>query len=213
MTLGEIDRAAARDALEVFGALDGGEEAGTIVLLGPREPGFWAALTASPEWADGLADPVDRWSARVIGALAGDLGAEARFPFGKPYQPFVRWALACGRVWQSPSGLMVHDRAGLMFSLRGALLFADRFAPTRHDAVSPCERCTDKPCLSACPAGALDAGGYDVPACHAWLDANAAGACMNGGCLARRACPLSQAYSRLPEQSAHHMSYFHRSPA
>ena len=34
--------------------------------------------------------------------------------------------------------------------------------------------------------------------------------CLTGGCLVRRACPLSQSYARLPEQSAYHMGQFHR---
>lgn len=210
MTYAAVEEALDGSALEVFGAFHGGDEAGTIVLLGPREPGFWATLTAAPEWTDGGPNPVDRWSTRVIGALADRLGAEARFPFGKPYQPFVRWALACGRVWQSPSGLMVHDRAGLMFSLRGALLFEARLNLPTPTATRPCDTCEGRPCLHACPARALSDEGYDVPACHALLDSAAGADCMAAGCLARRACPVSQGYGRLTAQSAHHMRHFHR---
>ena len=76
-------------------------------------------------------------------------------------------------------------------------------------AVSPCTSCA-QPCLTACPAGALTGAGYDVPACHTYLDTGAGGDCLAGGCLVRRACPVSQGYARLPEQSAYHMSRFHR---
>ena len=73
--------------------LDDGAPQGTqtLLMLGPAEPGFWAHLTAQPEWLDGAPDPVDRWSRRVIGRLACDLGAKAVFPFGgPPYAPFQR---------------------------------------------------------------------------------------------------------------------------
>ena len=70
--------------------------------------------------------------------------------------------------------------------------------------------CAAKPCLTACPAGALDAKGYDLPACHAFLDRTEGADCLSRGCVVRRACPLSQAYGRLPEQSAYHMRLFHK---
>jgi hypothetical protein len=177
-------------------------------MLGPRQPGFWPHLTAQPEWQDGQADPVDRWSRRVIGRIACDLGAKALFPFGgPPYHPFYQWALRTGRVWDSPVRLLVGTDQGLMISFRGALALkevVDIPAPVAR----PCDDCA-KPCLHACPAGALGAAGYDVPACHAHLDRGGA-ACLTGGCLVRRACPVSQAYARLEEQSAYHMSRFHR---
>lgn len=179
----------------------------TLLLLGPREPGFWAHLTAQPEW--GGPDPVDRWSRRVIGRIACDLGAKALFPFGgPPWHPFYRWALRTGRVWESPVRLLVHAGLGLMVSFRGALALREP-ADLPPAGTKPCEGCA-APCLSACPAGALGAGGYDVPACHAWLDRAEGAECMAGGCLVRRACPVSQSYARLPEQSAYHMGQFHR---
>lgn len=182
---------------------------GTLLLLGPAEPGFWPHLTAQPEWLDGGADPVDRWSRRVIGRIACDLGAKALFPFGgPPYHPFYRWALRSGRVWDSPVRLLVSADQGLMVSFRGALALKERLdipAP----AAKPCDTCA-KPCLSACPAGVLGAEGYDVPGCHAFLDTDAGAECLSAGCQVRRACPVSQGYARLPEQSAYHMGRFHR---
>jgi len=76
-------------------------------------------------------------------------------------------------------------------------------------AVKPCETCA-APCLVACPAGAITEACYDVPRCHGFLDQPEGADCLSGGCLVRRACPLSQSYARLPEQSAYHMGQFHR---
>jgi hypothetical protein len=216
MTLDEIEALARKQALMVMGAFHPDTEdmvpegTSTVVLLGPAEPGFWAAMTASPEWQDGQPDPIDRWSRRVIGQMACGLGAKAKFPFGgPPYQPFIRWAKRSGRAWASPVTILVHDTAGLFVSYRGAILTKEVLdlppPPPR-----PCETCEGKPCLTACPASALTGAGYDVPSCHGFLDTAAGADCMNGGCLVRRACPVSQAYGRVAGQSAYHMRQFHR---
>jgi len=181
----------------------------SLMLLGPLEPGFWPRLTASPEFAN--PDPVDQWSMRVVGQLATELNATPIFPFGgPPFQPFVSWALRSGRVWQSPVSLMVHEVAGLFLSFRGALAFTETIELPENPKASPCEACKEKPCLTACPADALNANGYDLDVCHHWLDGNSGKPCMTGGCMVRRACPISQSYGRLQVQSAHHMRAFHK---
>jgi hypothetical protein len=180
----------------------------TLVLLGPAQPGFWPHLQTQPEW--GGPDPVDRWSRRVIGRLACDLGGKALFPFGgPPYQPFYSWAIRSGAVWESPVKLLVHAEQGLFVSFRGALALREvlDLAPPPP---RPCDTCDTKPCLTACPTQALTGEGYDVPACHAWLDRPEGRRCMEGGCLVRATCPVSQGHARMAEQSAYHMRQFHR---
>ena len=135
----------------------------TLILLGPSEPGFWLHFTQSPEWADGAADPLDRWSTRVIGALAAELGGTALFPFGgPPYHPFYTWALRSGRAWASPVHLLVHDVAGLMVSYRGAVALPRRVA-LQPVGASPCITCQGQPCRTACPAAALTPANADAP--------------------------------------------------
>lgn len=177
----------------------------SLLLIGPKEPGFWAHIQSEPEWLG--ADPVDLWSRRVIGRVACDFGAKALFPFGgPPYRPFYQWALRSGRIWASPVRLLVHDAQGLMVSFRGALALKEAVDVPR--GIKPCDTCA-APCLTACPVGALTADGYDLPRCHAYLD-GAGGDCLNGGCLVRRACPAGDGYARMAEQSAYHMRQFHR---
>ena len=199
--------------LEVLGGFavkegEAGFPAGTrtLLMIGPKEPGFWPHLQAQPEWNG--PDPVDRWSRRVIGRVACDLGAKALFPFGgPPYQPFYSWALRTGRVWDSPIKLLVHATQGLMVSFRGALALAQTI-PLPPPAIQPCAACA-KPCLTACPAGALTGAGYDVPLCHAHLSHPAGTDCMTRGCLVRSTCPAGAGYARMPSQSAYHMRQFH----
>ena len=213
VSLSQIAALAAQQHLEVLGGFDAEGDPGlppgtrSLLLLGPLQPDFWAAVTASEEW--GGPDPVDRWSRRVVGGLACELGGKALFPFGgPPYQPFQSWATRSGSVWESPVKLLVHGTQGLMVSFRGALALKERVAlppPPKR----PCDAC-DKPCLTACPVGALTGAGYDLPRCHDLLDQPGGQACMAGGCRVRTTCPLSKGHARMPAQSAYHMRQFHR---
>lgn len=184
---------------------------GTIALLGPSEPGFWPYVSQMPEFNDGNADPLDRWSSRVITNIAHTLGGTALFPFGEPPRPFIGWALRSGQAFVSPASLLVHENAGLFVSYRGAVLLPT-VLPLPAPAPNPCESCADKPCLTACPSKALTAEGYDLPVCHSFLDTKEGASCMSQGCAVRRACPLAEFYPRMDAQSAFHMKAFHPCP-
>lgn len=181
-----------------------------LVLIGPAGgEGWWRRVTASAEWHDGAPDPVDRWSRRVLTALANRFGGTALFPSdGPPWPPFFRWALDSGQMWQSPVGMLVHADCGLWASFRGALALP--LAITVPTAENPCKTCVNTPCTQACPVAALSPAVYDTARCHAYLDSTAGRDCMTHGCAARRACPAGESHARLPEQSAYHMSRFHR---
>jgi Fe-S-cluster-containing hydrogenase component 2 len=96
-----------------------------------------------------------------------------------------------------------------MVSFRGALALKERL-DLPSPPPSPCGTCEAKPCLTACPVGALTVQGYDLHACHAFLDTDRGEECMGQGCAVRRACPVSARHARMPEQSAYHMRQFHR---
>lgn len=196
-----------RYGLDLLGMVNEGND--TICLIGPEGAGFWPFFTASVEFTDGFADPLDRWSKRVIGGLADQWEGTALFPSdGPPYPPFLRWALTSGEAWSSPVGMLVHDRAGLWSSYRGAIRIGGNFvAPLSLS--KPCDTCVSKPCLIACPVNALGGpDGYDVPACKSHLSTNDTASCMQRGCAARRACPVGENYGRMEQQSAFHMQAF-----
>ncbi|MBT8475667.1 MAG: ferredoxin [Alphaproteobacteria bacterium] len=213
---GAIKARARAEHLDIFGAFhptaDDGAPAdcGTLFLLGPHEPGFWAHFTASAEYTDGTPNPVDRWSRRVVGELATAFNGTALFPFtGPPWHPFLRWGARSGRAWASPVELLVHDTAGLLVSYRGALALRDQIDLPSPPGSPPCNTCTDQPCRAACPVNALSSQGYDVPACHDYLTQTPDTPCLSHGCQVRTACPVSKTYARVPAQSAYHMKQFH----
>ncbi|HXI87097.1 MAG TPA: hypothetical protein VNH64_06535 [Parvularculaceae bacterium] len=217
MRLDEITRAVEAAGLAFRGAfhpeaedLPEGVAAKTIVMLGVVGADQWAGFVASPEFRDGRAHPLDRWSLRVIGALARELGAEPRFPFeSQPFMPFIHWAKKAEAVHESAMGMLIHPDFGLWHAWRGALLFEEAIVlPPKDKRASPCATCVDKPCLSACPVEAFKTGAFDVVACAGHLRAPQGGDCMGGGCLARRACPVGAKYRYLSDQAAFHMRAF-----
>ena len=189
-----------------------GRAAASLVLVGNAGAGLWRHCADAPEFADGGADPLDRWTRRVLEGLAAELGAMALFPFGgPPYLPFVPWAKRSGPVAESPLGILIHPDYGLWHAYRGALAFPEAIAlPPRDTRPRPCDRCAEKPCLTACPVHAFTGASYDVAACVKHISTEAGADCMALGCRARRACPVGRDFPYAPPQARFHMDAFRR---
>ena len=193
---------------ELAGALPG-VPAGTIVLLGFTGSAQWPNFARAPEAADGLPDPLDRWSRRMIGALAREFGAVDVYPNAPTLLPFQRFSRCSEPVHPSPIGLLIHPRWGLWHAYRGALVFERRIdLPRIEPERSPCETCTSKPCLSACPVQAFSGGSFDLAACVNHVRSAAGASCLEGGCLARRACPVGAEFRYVPAQARFHTEAF-----
>ena len=185
-----------------FAASDMGETR-FVILIGNVGPQMFQRFQRS-----GIAT-MDEWTRKVVEPLAVDLGAKAVFPFDKPALPFLSWARRGGAGHVSPLGLNIHSTYGLWHAYRAALLFPVEFDLPRFSAgAHPCETCADKPCLSVCPVSAFDGSSYNVAACGEHIKSDAGNACMVGGCLARRACPVAKSYQYTPAQAQFHMRAF-----
>ena len=184
------------------------KKAKSILLLGPDEPNFWKIFKESDEFYDHKANPLDRWSKRVIDNIATQNDCTPLYPFGgKPYKPFFSWALRSGTVWSSPVHLAIHKDRGLFVSFRGALAI-NQTRKMDQSFENPCTKCP-APCLSACPANAFTESGYDVVKCKNHISGVDSSNCKSLGCNTRRACPIG-AKLRNFEQSAFHMKNFLR---
>jgi len=202
-------------------ATPGAENPRTVILLGFTGGAQWRAFQDSGEAQDGLPHPLDRWSRRVIGALASEFGAADFYPSGTPASPlpFQRLAQRCEPVHPSPIGLLIHETYGLWHAYRGGLCLRERIAlPPSPPASpepspppgSPCESCADRPCLSACPVHAFRDGSFDIDACVSHVLGAAGTDCRHDGCLARRACPVGREFRYAAPQTRFHMSAFLR---
>jgi epoxyqueuosine reductase QueG len=174
-----------------------------VILIGNAGPDMFARFARSG------APTMDEWTKVVVDVLAEELGAKALYPFDKPALPFLTWARLAGAGHVSPLGLNIHPTYGLWHAYRAALLFPVEFDLPRFSAgAHPCESCADRPCLSACPVNAFDGSSYNVAACGEHIKTDAGDDCMDGGCLARRACPVGKAFHYSTAQAQFHMKAF-----
>ena len=152
------------------GPMTAGPSGSRPALLSPAEPGFWAAFTASPEYARRRARPAgplvetgDRRACRRPGA------ARRCFPpTGRPTRRSSpgRW----------PRGGPGPRRSGCWCMTAGPLAVVSRRRAAAGDAVAPapgttpCDDLRGPALPDRLPASGADAGGYDIAACHAYLD-------------------------------------------
>jgi hypothetical protein len=205
----------AAQSSDCLAPLADGQAVASVWMVGGVGSAFWPHFKASNFYADGLPDPLDRWSQSIGDALAQRLGGRALYPSdGPPYHPFQQWADRAGPLQPSVMMLRIHPEFGLWHAYRFALALPHAFeAPTSATATTLassglCASCDGQPCLGACPVSAYSATGFDLGACATHLHCGAAHDCMQSGCLARRACPVGPQFRYEAEHAAFHMRAF-----
>ncbi|MEM9277378.1 MAG: hypothetical protein AAGA76_02250 [Pseudomonadota bacterium] len=187
------------------------------LLIGNQGPVMWEVLTASEEFADNLADPMNRWTKRILDKLAVDASCDVFFPFDEPYWPFQRIAQSAMNVKPSPLGILIHSEFGLWHAMRGVLIFEKSHEFASHisvlasaadNLIHPCDSCEDKPCLTTCPVGAFTGEELKVQSCFGHLDSGTLPNCMDLGCRARNACPVGNDHRYHTDQVRFHMKSY-----
>lgn len=215
--LAELERSVARSGFRLRGAFavdpgdgvpdfDDGREVATVVLIGNAGPDMWRSF--STQRADGC-QTLDSWSKSVLDPIADSFGARVFYPFERPYMPFQRWAKRAEPVFASPLKILIHPVYGLWHGYRAAFALAQSCElDARAELSSPCESCLEKPCLTSCPVSAFVNDYYAVARCVDHVASPHGSACLQNGCLARRACPCGHAYVYEPPQARFHMQAF-----
>ncbi len=200
-------------------ALPDGRPVATLVLAGNVGPNMFQAFSAARDgWTaeDDGGHPLDHWSRLVLTKASQRFGGSPDcvpiYSFdGPPYHPFQRWARKSEAVHPSPLGPFIHPDYGLWQAYRGSLAFAENFAvPPRDERPNPCATCRDRPCMSTCPVEAHSGKGLDLLTCVRHMDGPDGEDCIQRGCQARRACPVSPEFLYRPEQANFHMDSFTR---
>jgi hypothetical protein len=107
--------------------------------------------------------------------------------------------------------LRIHPAHGLWHAYRFALALpvpAVNSTAPHTPAADLCANCSGQPCLHACPVGAYTGDAFLLEQCASHLHSGQGADCMQGGCLARRACPVAPALRYTPEHAAFHMRAF-----
>ncbi|MDJ0753964.1 MAG: hypothetical protein QNJ45_10625 [Ardenticatenaceae bacterium] len=155
-------------------------------------------------------DPIDRYSRRAVSTVMREFWGVAAdqaaflYPLTDHLVPLQQLGTAAGWSHRSPIGTDIHPDYGLWFAYRAAVLVKNPLplliAPMRP---SPCDSCDDRPCVTACPAGAVgEIGRFGLNACvtHRLYHRSSCA----GQCLARLACPVAVQHRYTAEQIAYH---------
>jgi len=186
---------------------------GSILLVGSAGPGLWEQLGKSN--LRDHANPVDAYTERTMAAFCENYLVTTGSRDSMDY--LVAWpnemqrevpvmGLGSYAGWQHPSplGLGLHPVHGLWFAYRAVLFLGpqwpeQKLAPSKN----PCDSCEGKPCVEACPVGALGGtAGPDLVSC--FEERQRPWAACGKLCLARTACPIGSASRYSSPQVEHH---------
>ncbi|MFZ5601431.1 MAG: hypothetical protein ACOY7J_03175 [Pseudomonadota bacterium] len=178
-----------------------------LLLIGHGGGTFWQR---SRGFVARTGHPLDEFAVDTVQRFLADAAPGARYRVlypGASLIPLQTLGQLAG--WHHPSPMMVgiNDYWGTWYAYRVALVADTDFAPSvRVNSASPCTTCVEKPCLAACPAGALRArDGLHLERC---LDHRTAPASSCGGtCLARVACPVAPQHRYPDQQIDYHYRY------
>lgn len=172
-----------------------------LILLGHGGRKLWSKLQAARPDSD---DPIDDYTRLTVDRVLGQILPPSAYRIVYPGTgPIGLQALGALAGWHHPSPFAIGMDAewGSWFAYRAVILANSDFAlsPT-VDRGNPCLNCQDRPCLSACPAGACGTP-FALDACmDERLLANSP--CRHN-CLARRACPVGREHAYDAAQMAH----------
>ena len=177
-----------------------------LLLLGHAGKALWAAVSQAGVSGP---DPIDDYTRQTVADWFATTLPGHRYRIVYPgTQPVALQQLGQLAGWHHATPFMLGIDAswGTWWAYRAVVLadtdFApfpavDRSRPENH----PCAPCAAKPCITACPAGAMADGSFALAKC---VDdrRQPASACAYT-CLARLACPVGSAHRYDSEQLRH----------
>jgi len=201
-----FDWAALQDAVDSVSG-QASEPAGyrQLLLIGHGGKQMWEALQAS-EFRD-RPDPVDSFSLNVVQRWLAETCPDATYEIIYPAEgrlvPLQQLGALAGWHHASPFRIGINRKWGSWFAYRVALLIDSDWPITEAQTWgSPCEDCLEKPCITACPANAVEDASNMLQRCINYRVEE--GSQCAQLCLSRLACPVAVEHRYSREQIAYH---------
>ena len=177
-----------------------------LVLLGMGGSGLWKRIRQENYPETELFDSASEKAVlEVCSRFWGGAKPRLLYPGSAPIplQKLGRWA---GWASPSPLGMDISPRYGPWFAYRAAFLVDAPLEYTRTFTVnSPCDHCELKPCIQACPVGAVARDqtiAMDLCLPQRLADPQGCGVI----CRSRLACPVGEKWRYPKEQIRYHGS-------
>lgn len=189
---------------EVLTTLDVQAGETQLILIGHAGRRLWECVQASGITGS---DPIDDYSVQTVRRWFARELPDRRFRIVFPGAQVIGLQ-ALGKLagWHQASPIMVGVDVewGSWYAYRAVVVANTELPPSRPlVGRSPCPTCS-APCITACPANALQQGRFDVDACsHYRLQPDSP--CAQG-CLARQACPVGSTHRYDDAQIRHSYS-------
>lgn len=154
-------------------------QAKTVVVIGNGGSEFWREFRTYcdnyPDYIRGREHPLDDYTVELIETKLTPMLQTARvsyrylYPFRFWTEPvsFMHLARAASLAGPSILGVTIHPVYGPWMALRAAVLLnLELSLPPQASGFDPCPTCVERPCISSCPASAINtAKGWDIPSC------------------------------------------------
>ena len=150
-------------------------------------------------------DPLDSKSVKLAHDFMARIGV-GDYNIVYPVDQFAIDLVSVGRHlgWHHDSRMAIgiNRNYGTWFAYRFVIAASTEFAETTVSDDHPCDACTGKPCISACPAGAVTEGIFDLDRCATERLQDNSDCALS--CAARLACPAGAEYRYTAEQIRYH---------
>jgi len=176
-----------------------------LLLIGHGGRRMWDSLQTS-NFRD-QPDPIDSFSVNVVQRWLAETSPDAEYKIIYPADdrlvPLQQLGSLAGWHHASPFRIGINHKWGSWFAYRVAVLVDADWPVSEPQAWgSPCEECLEKPCVAACPAGAVSDQERMLERC---IDCRLLeGSPCARQCLSRLACPVAEEHRYSEEQIRYH---------